>query len=101
MCASYLDQMALGRDVMTLSEVVASIHNLEQKMQEFERKYNLLSDDFYQLAQEGKLEQSADFIRWLGYYELWLDRKRWYQELLAERFSRLLAEPIALEQITA
>ena len=86
---------------MTLAEVVASIHNLEQKMQEFERKYNLLSDDFYQLAQERKLEQSADFIRWLGYYQLWLDRKRWYQELLAERFSRLLVEPVALERMAA
>lgn len=86
---------------MTLAEVVASIHNLEQKMQVFERKYNLLSDDFYRLAQEGKLEQSTDFIRWLGYYELWLDRKRWYQELLAERFSRLLVEPVTLERIAA
>ncbi|MBC8447894.1 MAG: hypothetical protein H8D78_09105 [Chloroflexi bacterium] len=86
---------------MTLSEIVESIHNLEQRMQEFERRYNLLSDDFYGLAQEGRLEQSADFIRWLGYYELWLDRKRWYQELLAERFSRLVVEPVALERVAA
>jgi hypothetical protein len=71
--------------MMTLYEVIESLHNLENRMQVFERKYNLISEDFYLLAMAGRLEQSKDVIKWLGYYQLWLDRKELYRRLLTEK----------------
>jgi hypothetical protein len=71
--------------MMTLYEVIESLHNLENRMQVFERKYNLISEDFYLLAMTGRLEQSKDFIKWLGYYQLWLDRKKLYRDLVTAK----------------
>jgi hypothetical protein len=79
---------------MTLYEVIESLHNLENRMQVFEKEYNLISEDFYRLARSGRLEQSKDFIKWLGYYELWLSRKELYQRLLAERIPLATDEPV-------
>jgi ribosomal protein S16 len=72
---------------MTLNELIQSIHALETRLQLFEEKYELRSEDFYRLVQEGKLEQSADFIEWLGLYEIKLKREQEYAQLKAELLS--------------
>ena len=40
-----------------------------------ETRYGLLSADFYHLYKAGELEQSRDFIQWIGYYEAKLERE--------------------------
>lgn len=80
--------------MMTLYEVIESLHNLDNRMQVFEKKYNLISEDFYRLARTGRLDQSKDFIKWLGYYELWLSRKEMYQRLLAEKIPLATNDPV-------
>jgi hypothetical protein len=72
---------------MTLNELIQSIHALETHLQLFEEKYELRSDDFYRLVQEGQLVQSADFIEWLGLYEIKLKREQKYAQLKAELLS--------------
>ncbi len=69
---------------MELSELIQSIHALETRLQRFEEKYELRSEDFYRLVQEGRLGQSADFIEWLGLYEIKLRREQRYAELKAK-----------------
>ncbi len=69
---------------MTLEEVIQSIHALETRLQVFEEKYKMRSEDFYKLAQDGKLEQSAEFIEWLGLYEINLRRERKYHQMMAD-----------------
>jgi len=69
---------------MTIDELIRSIHDLENYLKKFEEKYRLRSEDFYRLASAGKLEQSSDFIEWLGVYEIKLKRERKYQQQLAE-----------------
>ncbi|MBC8446670.1 MAG: hypothetical protein H8D78_02880 [Chloroflexi bacterium] len=64
-----------------ISEIIKSLHNLESLMQPYEEKYNIKSQDFYELAQAGKLEEDADFVKWMGYYELWLDNMKEYRQL--------------------
>ncbi|MDE3090326.1 MAG: hypothetical protein KGJ80_13170 [Chloroflexota bacterium] len=85
--------------MMTLYEVIESLHNLEARMQVFEKKYNLISEDFYGLAQARRLEQSKDSIKWLGYYELWLSRKELYRRLLAERIPLTANEPVNIQAL--
>ncbi len=72
---------------MTLEEVIQSIHALETRLQIFEEKYKMRSDDFYKLAQDGKLEQSNAFIEWLGLHEINLRRERKYHQMMADRLA--------------
>jgi hypothetical protein len=69
---------------MTLDELIGGIHDLESYLKKFEEKYRLRSEDFYQLVLTGKLEQSNDFIEWLGVYEIKVKREKSYQERLAQ-----------------
>ena len=85
---------------MTLEELIRSIHTLENHLQKFEEKYHLRSEDFYRLVSDGKLEQSEEFIEWLGVYEIKLKRERAYQRHIAtlltasqKPFHLPLAEP--------
>jgi hypothetical protein len=82
---------------MTLSEIIHSLHELEALIRPLEEKYSLKSQDFYELAQAGKLDQSSDFIRWMGYYELWLDSMKEYRQLFwsaPHPFVRHIAETV-------
>ncbi|HDN79101.1 MAG TPA: hypothetical protein ENG33_01390 [Chloroflexi bacterium] len=61
---------------------------IEEKLRTFERKYGLKSAEFYRLVKEGQLgdldgrEDMNDLLEWLGLYELWLDCKEEYDELV-------------------
>jgi len=68
---------------MSIDELIRSIHTLENHLQKFEEKYHLRSEDFYQLATQGKLEQSEELIEWLGVYEIKLKRERAYHGRIA------------------
>lgn len=80
---------------MSLEELIRSIHTLEQHLQKFEEKYKLRSSDFYQLVNEGKLDQSEEFIEWLGIYEIKLKRETAYMRRLSETLNRV-PQPIHL-----
>jgi len=67
---------------MTLSEIIQDIHGLDAELAQLERRYGLLSADFYHLYKAGELEQSRDFIQWVGYYEAKLDREARYREMV-------------------
>jgi hypothetical protein len=74
--------------MMTIDELIRSIHDLENYLKKFEEKYRLRSEDFYKLATAGQLEQSNDFIEWLGVYEIKLKREQKYQHRLAEMLAQ-------------
>ena len=67
---SVVRSFPMAGSTMTLGEILQSIHALEGQLRKFEEQYRLRSEDFYRLVQEGRLEQSADFIEWLGLYEI-------------------------------
>lgn len=60
---------------MTRAELIRGIHDLENYLSRFEEKYRLRSEDFYRQVSARKLEQSHDFIEWLGVYEVKLKRE--------------------------
>jgi len=74
---------------MTLSQVIQDIHGLDGELAKLEQRYGLLSSDFYHLYQTGELEQSRDFIQWVGYYEAKLKRETRYRELMYEYLRQL------------
>ena len=67
---------------MTLNEIIQDIHGLEAELAQLEKRYGLLSSDFYHLYKAGELEQSRDFIQWVGYYEAKLEREARYREMM-------------------
>jgi hypothetical protein len=71
-----------GRKIMTLHEIIQDIHGLDMELTQLERRYGLLSADFYYLYKAGELEQSRDFIQWVGYYEAKLEREARYREMM-------------------
>ena len=74
---------------MTLYEVITDIHVLNEQMQEYEKKYGVLSKDFYALYINGELrdeevEEIKDFSRWAGLYEIRLHREEVYEEMIRD-----------------
>ena len=67
---------------MTLNEIIQDIHGLDAELTHLERRYGLLSADFYHLYKAGELEQRRDFIQWVGYYEAKLERQTRYSEMM-------------------
>lgn len=50
--------------------LTSKIAKIEQKIQDFEQKYQMQSEYFYQRFQAGELGDSMDFLEWNTYYEM-------------------------------
>ena len=74
---------------MTLSEIIQDIHGLDAQLTRLEKRYGLLSADLYHLYKVGELEQSRDFIQWVGYYEAKLTREARYREMMYDYLREL------------
>ena len=74
---------------MTVNEVIQDIHGLDAQLTQLESRYGLLSADFYHLYKAGELEQSRDFIQWVGYYEAKLAREASYREMMYDYLRKL------------
>jgi hypothetical protein len=69
-----------------LRDLISDIHALDRELQRLEEKYDLLSEDFYQLYDTGRLrdevvvEEIDDYGRWAALYRMRLRRKaQWDQ----------------------
>jgi hypothetical protein len=67
---------------MTLNEIIQAMDGLDTELARLEKRYGLLSADFYHLYKAGELEQSRDFIQWVGYSEAELEREARYREMM-------------------
>jgi len=83
---------------MTLNEIIQDIHGLEAELAQLEKRYGLLSADFYHLYKAGELEQSRDFIQWVGYYEAKLEREACYRQIMYA-YLRDLRQRVGLEAL--
>ena len=68
---------------MTLDDIVQDIYTLEDEMRAYERKYNVLSETFYQSYESGEEPPDDGWVRdwtaWASAYNLWLRRREQYQ----------------------
>jgi hypothetical protein len=71
---------------MTLQEILADIHALEEELLAFERKYGLRSETFYAAYQSGEEPEDdawvLDFGEWASVYNTWLTRQAEYRNLV-------------------
>ncbi len=68
---------------MTLTEILADIHALEEELLAFERKYGVRSETFYAAYQSGEEPEDdrwvLDFGEWASVYRTWLTRQAEYR----------------------
>jgi hypothetical protein len=65
---------------LTLEDIIQDLHALEARIRAYERKYGIVSRHFYNLYQQGLLddegfEQSTEFTRWASAYTMKLERE--------------------------
>jgi len=53
----------------------AGIEITEQALMDFEKRYKMASEDFFEKMERGEMGDSLDFIEWAGEYELLLKSK--------------------------
>ncbi len=77
---------------MEIHELVIEMKLLERRLTLYEKKYGVLSEDFYAEIMSGNLaeydtydESRADFSRWKGIYETLQRRKAAYRKQLEGR----------------
>ena len=68
---------------MTLEELLADIHSLEEELLDFERKYGVRSEIFYAAYVNGEEPEDdarvLDFGEWASVYKTWLARQAEYR----------------------
>jgi hypothetical protein len=68
---------------MTLQDILADIHALEEELLDFERKYGIRSETFYAAYVSGEEPEEEswvlDFGEWASVYRTWLARQAEYR----------------------
>jgi hypothetical protein len=74
---------------MTLSDILADIHALEEELLTFERKFGVRSETFYAAYQNGEEPEHdwwmLDFGEWASVYRTWLTRQAEYRNEIQRR----------------
>jgi len=82
---------------MTLNEILQDLHALETRLREYEARYGVASADFYELYQQGLLdndglEQTIELTRWASAYEMKLEREEAFRKVSQRFISSLRAK---------
>ena len=71
---------------MTLDEILRDIHALEEDLLNYERKYGVLSETFYESFMRGEEPPEESWVQdwngWAATYEIWLQRKKQYEDMI-------------------
>lgn len=62
-----LVEAALAKELRLLQ---AAIRRTEQRLQQFETTYQLATDEFVRRFENDELEETLDFVDWIGEYRL-------------------------------
>ena len=88
---------------MTLQEILADIHALEEELLNFERKYGVRSETFYAAYASGEEPEddtwTLDFGEWGSIYRTWLARQADYRNEL-QRQQRRPTSLVGLIRVT-
>ncbi len=71
---------------MTLQDIIADIHALYEDVENYERKYGVLSETFYELYTSGEEPEDEawvlDWADWAGAYQILLRRQEQYHRTI-------------------
>ncbi len=75
------EMFALNIIAYQITELQKGILNLRLDMKQFEEKYRITTEEFYQQFEQGILGDNEDFIVWSGIYEIFRENEQRLQEL--------------------
>lgn len=69
-----------------LKDILEDLHAAENRCQQFEKQYGILSEYFFDAYSNGWLDDDGNpaFAEWAGFYKFKLDRLRRYRALTLE-----------------
>jgi hypothetical protein len=71
---------------MTLQEIIADIHALNEDLETHERKYGVLSENLYAVYTKGEEPEEEswvlDWADWAGAYKIFLRRQEQYRQAI-------------------
>ncbi len=72
---------------LTIQDILEDLHAAETRCQEFEKKYAVRSEFFFDAYTNGWLDDDGnpDFAEWSGFYKSKLDREKRYRALIVQR----------------
>ncbi len=86
---------------MMLDDILQDIYALEDELRAYERKYNVLSETFYEAYVNGEEPPDDAWVRdwtvWASAYKLWLHRREQYRAAIV----RLRAETDSVASLIA
>ncbi len=77
---------------VSLSDILDDLQTAEQGLHQFERRYWISSEHFYELYSSGQLdngENREDFAEWSGHYKLRQKRQVVLQQISTQRIKSL------------
>jgi len=80
---------------ITITEILDDLRAADEITRRFERHYWMSSEDFYDLYQQGLLddgEHTEEFSEWSAFYQIKVDREAALRKLSSERVRRLRAK---------
>ena len=89
---------------LTVSEIIDDLRVADEMLRQFERLYRLSSDQFFELYNQGLLDDGEhlhDFSQWAGFYKLRQRRLEAFNRLSQKRVIQLrtAGAPIRLERV--
>ena len=87
---------------LTFEEILRDLRFIDNALRQFEEKFGLSSDVFYELYTRGQLdtgEHLEDFAEWAGLYELKVNREELLHQYSARRVNALKKEHNSLIDI--
>ena len=79
---------------ITIGEILDDLRVAQEVLRKFERRYWITSEQFYELYNQGLLdngEHAEDFSEWAGFYKLKMRREAAFQKLSQKRLEQMKA----------
>ena len=92
----------MAMEMITAEHLLRDIYEAEVSLRWFEQKYGLLSDAFYTVYQQGHLRDEdpaeiQEYMEWAGWYEIYQDRRKRYDQAIQQRLKELTAPASLLD----
>ncbi|MGD8794858.1 MAG: hypothetical protein PVF47_20075 [Anaerolineae bacterium] len=93
----------MDRETITAEDLLRDIYQAESELRWFEQKHTLLSENFYQLYQQGHLRDEdpveiREYLEWAGWWEIYQDRRERYQRAIEHQLKQLTT-PASLDDL--
>ncbi len=82
-----------------LDDIIEDLHAATTDCQTFEKKYGVLSEDFYAAYSNGAVEDcdNPDFVLWAGSYKIRLSRLNMYRSTMNKKLDIFHRHPVAAD----